>query len=152
MADKNLCFFCCEFLLSTRRVFWVRKNEGKYMVHTWILLVYGNWGWNNLDLFFWWIFFTDSTLGFITMKKHHLRNLLGWMEKSGGFKYFWCFSPTCGNGPIWPHNMFQMGWKHQLVLGGWMNMVSQALNWGHPKRWLSDGICPEMPLIQVQEL
>ena len=64
------------------------------------------------------------------------------MEKSSGFKYFWCFSPTCGNDPIWLYNMFQMGWNRQLVVGGLKNMVPQALNRCHPKRLL----------IQVQEL
>ena len=42
----------------------------------------------------------------------------------GGFKYFFTFNPTWGNGRIWLI-FFQMGWNHQLAWEGTLAPVPQ---------------------------
>ena len=47
----------------------------------------------------------------------------------GGFTYFFIFTPTWGRFPFWLYNIFQMGWKHQLVCMMWMCQFDLFILW-----------------------
>ncbi len=57
------------------------------------------------EIIFWIAYFQGRTVSFRERTNLYL---------GGGFKYFYIFTPTWGNDPIWLI-FFQMGWNHQHI-------------------------------------
>ena len=66
--------------------------------------------------------------------------MLGQMSAWWWFQICFIFTPTWGEDPIWLYNIFQMGWKHQLVTVRHVFLLGCCLSWCFLRFYLSSTV------------